>query len=260
MTLSIITVNLNNVHGLRKTMESVLAQTNREYEWIVIDAGSTDGSVDLLKRNTETIDSWVSEPDQGIYSGMNKGILKASGDYLLFLNSGDFFADETIVESFYNLPQHQDFIVGQVIMEGDTAPHPVREPLSLEDEMFRLCISAYPHQATFLRRTLFQKYGLYREDLSISSDWLFSINAIVKGNASVFHWPVTVSVCEKNGISSRFREKLEQERAVLQQENPYFNVLFDFYKNNRDIVSALKSNRIVYSLFRFYFFLYRKFK
>ena len=98
--LSIITVNLNNREGLRKTAESVVSQTYKDYEWIVIDGGSTDGSKELIEQYAEHISYWVSEPDKGIYNAMNKGIRQAHGEYFLFLNSGDSLCDDDIVESF----------------------------------------------------------------------------------------------------------------------------------------------------------------
>ena len=97
MKYSIITVNFNNKEGLRKTIESVIHQTFHDFEFIVIDGGSTDGSADVLKEYHTQIDYWVSEPDGGIYQGMNKGIKKATGDYLNFMNSGDcFFAVDVL--------------------------------------------------------------------------------------------------------------------------------------------------------------------
>src|SRR4051794_24669180 len=86
--LSIITINRNNLSGLRRTLESVLAQTDRGFEYVVIDGGSSDGSQELL-RATVGIDYWISEHDNGIFDAMNKGIATAHGDYLLFINSGD---------------------------------------------------------------------------------------------------------------------------------------------------------------------------
>lgn len=96
MKLSIITINYNNREGLRKTIESVVAQTTREFEYIVIDGGSTDGSVDVIKEFSDYIDYWVSEPDKGIYNAMNKGVKVAHGDYCQFLNSGDWLYDSNV--------------------------------------------------------------------------------------------------------------------------------------------------------------------
>ena len=101
MTLSIITINYNNLEGLKKTIESVCSQTYRDYEWIVIDGGSTDGSRELIEENKSHIHYWVSEPDNGIYHAMNKGIAQAKGDYCQFLNSGDYYiAPNTLQQVF----------------------------------------------------------------------------------------------------------------------------------------------------------------
>ena len=89
MKFSIITINYNNCEGLRRTIESVVNQTCHDFEYIIIDGGSTDGSVDVIKQYADQIDYWVSEPDKGIYNAMNKGVAVAKGEYCLFLNSGD---------------------------------------------------------------------------------------------------------------------------------------------------------------------------
>ena len=86
MLYSIITINFNNCDGLRRTIESVVNQTNDNYEYIVIDGGSTDGSVDVIQKYSDRISYWVSEKDDGIYNAMNKGVRHAHGDYCLFLN------------------------------------------------------------------------------------------------------------------------------------------------------------------------------
>ena len=90
MKLSVITINFNNKEGLAKTIVSVVGQTTRDFEWIIIDGGSTDGSMELIENNSEYISYYVSEPDKGIYNAMNKGIMASHGEYLLFLNSGDY--------------------------------------------------------------------------------------------------------------------------------------------------------------------------
>ena len=98
-SLSIITVNRNNLAGLTRTIESVLGQTDRDFEYLVIDGASSDGSRELLEQ-TPGIDYWVSEPDAGIYEAMNKGLARASGEYLQFINSGDrLFEPDTIRSS-----------------------------------------------------------------------------------------------------------------------------------------------------------------
>ena len=98
MKLSIITINYNNRDGLQKTIDSVVSQTYKNFEWIIIDGGSTDGSKELIEQYQDHCAYWCSEPDKGIYNAMNKGIEKAIGDYSLFLNSGDRLHDDTVID------------------------------------------------------------------------------------------------------------------------------------------------------------------
>src|SRR5574344_588656 len=112
--ISIITVNKDNCAGLKFTIDSVLCQTFKDYEWIVIDAASTDGSVELIKQYQEHISYWVSEPDGGIYAGMNKGILKATGEYILFLNSGDLLVNNEVLQSIVDLSLLGDVVLGKI--------------------------------------------------------------------------------------------------------------------------------------------------
>ena len=113
MTYSIITVNYNNYEGLRRTIKSVVCQTYKDYEYIIIDGGSTDGSAELIRQYTDHLTFWVSEPDKGIYNAMNKGVAHANGEYLNFMNSGDCFYDENVLQT---LKAHldSDIVEGQV--------------------------------------------------------------------------------------------------------------------------------------------------
>ena len=110
MKLSIVTINLNNVAGLHETIISVLNQSSADLEYIIIDGGSTDGSAELIKEYSDRIYYWVSEPDSGIYNAMNKGIRKASGEYLLFLNSGDALASDNIVEEVFRADHNEEIL------------------------------------------------------------------------------------------------------------------------------------------------------
>ncbi len=260
MKVSIITINLNNLRGLRRTMESVLSQTSKGYEWIVIDGGSIDGSAELIKKYVEHITYWVSEPDDGIFNAMNKGIKKASGDYLLFLNSGDCLADSDIIEYLDNCTLNDDFIVGKACSTKDTlALLKQKDNYTTEETIERLSVSAFPHQATFIHRNVFQKYGLYREDKQLASDWYLTICALIKGNATVCFIPRIIAVVEPNGISQRYHSQLYQEREQLLKETPFLYSLMSFYISNKEIVKAIRNNHLFFYLFRIYYYFYRKF-
>lgn len=98
MKFSIITINYNNCEGLEKTIQSVIEQSYKGYEYIVIDGGSTDGSIDIIKKYEPSITFWVSEKDSGIYNAMNKGIRHSTGEYLNFMNSGDTFYEPEVLK------------------------------------------------------------------------------------------------------------------------------------------------------------------
>ena len=117
MKLSIITVNLNNMEGLQKTCDSIISQTFKNFEWIVIDGGSADGSKELIEEYGSNISYWVSEPDKGIYNAMNKGIKVAKGEYLYFLNSGDYLFDSNALSDVFLDNPKEDIVYGFVARE-----------------------------------------------------------------------------------------------------------------------------------------------
>ena len=98
---SIITINYNNKIGLEKTLNSISSQKNKNFEFVIVDGGSTDGSVDLLRKNSKIISKYISEKDSGIYHAMNKGIKMSSGNYLIFINSGDCLVDENVTDEIH---------------------------------------------------------------------------------------------------------------------------------------------------------------
>src|ERR1035437_6305815 len=176
--LSIITVNLNNKNGLQKTISSVLSQTVNFFEFIIIDGASSDGSVELIAQNQNRISFWLSESDSGIYQAMNKGIRVAKGEYFLFLNSGDFLVDKDVLKNVFSFDNSEDVLYGRSYISKEntiinTTPHP--DNLTLEF-FYTQTIS---HQAAFIRRSLFDRFGYYREDLKIYADLDFWIRTII---------------------------------------------------------------------------------
>ena len=127
MTLSIITINYNNLEGLRKTIDSVISQTWHDFEWIIIDGGSTDGSKELIEETAKQLASsdfnplsyWCSEPDKGIYNAMNKGVAVAKGQYCIFMNSGDCFYDKNVVKDIIEANISEDIVTGAIQRDGN---------------------------------------------------------------------------------------------------------------------------------------------
>lgn len=216
--ISIITVNYNNSVGLRKTMQSVVCQNYSNIEYIVIDGGSNDESVDVITLYKEELSFYVSESDGGIYYGMNKGIAHASGDYLLFLNSGDYLISSDSISNAMEKVFNEDIIVFRQ-KYIDSKGHLSKSPKLVKDEVnveFFLT-SVFPHQATFIKRSLFDEIGCYRTDLKIVSDWAFWTNAVVCHNASLKMFDNVLSIMEKGGTSSNL-EKCQNEMMIVVKE------------------------------------------
>jgi glycosyltransferase involved in cell wall biosynthesis len=210
MKFSIITVNYNNSEGLRRTIESVVSQTFRDFEFIVIDGGSTDGSADVLQEYDKDITYWVSERDSGIYNGMNKGISKATGDYLNFMNSGDCFYNNNVLQQVANQLTDADIIVGRDyhFNEAKQQGHASIQPGRVT--MMHFFVATLDHQSSFIKRELF-KDSPYREDYRLVSDWIFFTEKVVSEGKQVQFIPVIVCRREEGGISEQQWERNRKE-------------------------------------------------
>lgn len=223
MKLSIITVNFNNLRGLYYTIESVINQTFIDYEYIIIDGGSTDGSVDVIKKYEDKITYWVSEPDRGIYNAMNKGILHTNGEYLMFLNSGDWLVDENILLKVFASKSNADILYGDIFEVNQTGSQKLRQ--SLPSELITLASfnsnkgATIQHPASFIRRSLFEN-NLYDESYSIVADIKFWIERIILQNLSVEYIQLVITNFSLDGISSNptYYSKTIKERSRIFKE------------------------------------------
>jgi len=218
MRLSVITINYNDKGGLLKTVKSVLSQTAREsIEFIVIDGGSNDGSIDVIDEYKDQIDYWVSEPDKGIYNAMNKGVAAAHGDYCNFMNSGDVFHDEHVVEKVIDHGITADIVCGNTTTVEEKPWHIVP---AKEITMETLFNGAINHQSAFIKTSLMKKYG-YDESLKIVADRKFFIQALVFGNSTYETIDVDVADYDVEGLSSRNRDASKKEfEKVLSEMLP----------------------------------------
>lgn len=221
--LSVITVNLNNAEGLRKTIVSVAEQTFTDFEFIIIDGASTDGSVEIIEQYNDKINYWTSETDNGVYSAMNKGILQAKGDYCLFLNSGDFLNNSNILACIFNQNITEDIISGAVQTYSLTEVEKSKvfnrfegQELTFSDLYF----SPLNHQATFIRRELFQKYGMYDEKYKVISDWIFLVKTLVFENVSYRYLQNIISNIDVNGLSSDPSNYIFERKAAIKELLP----------------------------------------
>jgi glycosyltransferase involved in cell wall biosynthesis len=215
MKLSIITVNLNNCEGLQRTIDSVVCQTFRDFEWIVIDGGSTDGSKELIERYADHFAYWVSEPDKGIYNAMNKGIKVAKGDYLQFLNSGDCLKDSTTLSNVFSCSPVGDIIYGDcAVRVSATEQQEIHYKPTFSLKL--LLDGSINHQSSFIKRELLLDEP-YDESLRIVSDRKFFIRKALEGKSFV-HINRTISTFDINGISTTQAELLQKENNKVTQE------------------------------------------
>ncbi|SFF15561.1 glycosyltransferase family 2 protein [Flavobacterium xueshanense] len=244
--LSIITINYNNLLGLQKTVESVTCQIWQEFEYIVIDGGSTDGSATYLESQTDKITHWVSEPDKGIYNAMNKGIAKASGEYLLFLNSGDHFINSLSLQKVQKHLINDGVIYFNIDVIDNGSSYVLENPTVMS---FSYLHNNLPcHQCTFIHQSVFKRVGYYDESLKIVADWKLLIQAILKHNVAYRKVDAVFSTFYKDGISSLPENQsiIEAERArVLQEEFPVLmNDLNEYFVLERIIRNIRKSRKI----------------
>lgn len=233
-TLSIITINYNDASGLQKTMDSVINQSYTDIEYIVIDGGSVDASVEVIESYENVRLQWVSEPDSGIYNAMNKGIDRANGDYLLFLNSGDFLMSNTILETV--IPKLDDsfsFISCNLLLDGEVKrvrEHPEQISFSY------LVSNALSHPSTFIKKEMFVKHGMYNEDNKIVSDWEFFFKTLGLNGESFQKINETLTVFDMEGISSSIDSvKLitaEKEAVYKKYLSAVYTSEFDVYNFN----------------------------
>lgn len=254
MKLSIITINLNNKVGLQKTIDSVIAQTHKDFEWIIIDGGSIDGSVELIKETSQHLNYWISEPDNGIYNAMNKGIQASSGEYLLFLNSGDYLCNEDVLCDVVPSLKGKDYYIGSVKFGSEK----YAVEISNYDDLVFYAVRFLPHQGTFMHRKVFDNYGLYDENLRIVGDWVFFYKSIIFGKIEAETLPFIISVCELGGVSMRESAKAKIEVDIARQQNQGVYTLARFYKENYEKITALNDSRWMYFIFRVCYWIYRK--
>ncbi len=253
--LSIITVNRNNAGGLKKTIASVICQTFTDFEFIIIDGASDDDSVGIINEHSDHISYWVSEPDKGTYQAMNKGIHVATGEYCLFLNSGDYLTGSRILEQLFRLSPSADIVSGNVLkIRKNNKYRLVKSPEKVS--LHKLCIHSLPHQATLIRRSLFEISGYYSETYRIASDWEFFLKALILGSKSYMHVELDVSFFSIGGISSnRDNYNLSREESfdVLKKLFPTLAddlmEYRDFYNSNTGrMLSLIKKKKRLYRL------------
>lgn len=173
--ISVITVVFNGEKFLERTIHSVISQCYDNVEYIIIDGGSTDLSLDIIKKYEEFVDYWVSESDNGIYDAMNKGIKLSSGQLLNHLNSGDSYTSEHVLCKVYSDYKEKGWpwcYGKQNLLNADGSLKGITDPPYFSEILLKIT-NFVPHQTVFIERQVFEEYGYFDTDIKLSSDYLF---------------------------------------------------------------------------------------
>ena len=220
MKISIITITYNSEETLEDTIKSVVSQNYKDIEYIIIDGGSTDGTMAIVNKYKEQISIIVSEPDKGIYDAMNKGVEKATGDLVGILNSDDFYVNDNVISSIAEKIGNNDGIYADLVYVG-------REDT---DKIIRYWKSkAYkegsflkgwmpPHPTFFIRKKIYDKYGTYNLSLKSAADYELMLRLIHKEKISITYLPQIITKMRVGGqsnasLSNRFKANKEDRMA-----------------------------------------------
>jgi glycosyltransferase involved in cell wall biosynthesis len=214
MKISIITVCYNEAATIEKTLESIFSQTYKNIESIVIDGGSTDGTLDIIEKYKDKIAYFVSEPDEGIYNAMNKGIKASVGEVLYFLNGNDTLYSNDVLETVANTFKkgNYDFVYSDI-----NVIYPDKNTIKKHNKginYHRLLSLQICHQAVFYKKTLFDKFGLYDENFFIAADHDFNMKIWTNRKTKTFYLNKTLANFDKTGFSSDKKNK-----KILKIEN-----------------------------------------
>lgn len=259
MTLSIITINYNNAQGLEKTLNSVLFQTDTQFEHVIVDGDSTDNAVEIIKQYEKDATArgikvtWVSEKDKGIYNAMNKGIKMATGEYIQILNSGDCLAANSVVADMFNALKEKEYpeiLYGNMLKTVDWKTYQ-RDNCGANSEytpnsFLYFYNGTLNHDCAYIKRSLFDQFGYYNENMKICSDWEWYVRAIVLGTVSPVYVNIDVTIFDMNGVSEsagKNKHIIKQERseylvsafpkAVINDYNKYAFVLLQYQRLKR---------------------------
>jgi glycosyltransferase involved in cell wall biosynthesis len=251
MRLTVITINRNNALGLEKTLQSVASQTFQEFEYVVVDGNSTDGSVEVIKKYESQFAhlKWVSEPDTGIYNAMNKGVRMATGEYVQILNSADCLAAPDVMERMLaalRITGNPSILYGNMIKCYPDGRRMIDKCFAGQEiTMLGMYTGTLNHDPVYIHRDLFEKYGYYDESLKICSDWKWFLQAIVLGDEKPQYVDMDVTLFDMTGISenAKWKERIRKERQEVLENSFPAPCLRDYERYSCDIYMMRRIHR-----------------
>lgn len=249
MKFSVITVNYNDAKGLENTIKSVVQQDYPNLEYIIIDGQSTDTSVALIEAYDSQIAYWVSELDNGIYDAMNKGIDKATGDYLIFMNAGDTFYKHSVLSAIAQLAPDEDFVYGDAMLQFIDG-RKKRKKHASELDLIHCIKDTITHQVIFHKRTLFENHR-YNLDYTLIADWVFYTEQVVFHKKKGRYIDMVIANFKTNGSSNNGPLiKAERAQFIQSQFSEAFYQLYKAFLGEYQRHKQLRAHPIVRQMFR----------
>ena len=252
MKVSIITVVWNNKETIKDAIDSVLNQTYKDIEYIIVDGASTDGTIDIVNSYKDKISKFISEKDNGLYDAMNKGIQLSNGDIIGMLNSDDFFIDEFVIENVIKEFEAKD-------VDSVYADLVYVNPGNL-DKVVRFYDSSYfspgkfaygwmpAHPTFFVKKEIYERYGVFRTDLKIGADFDILVRFLYIYNISFSYMREVLVKMRTGGVSTSFNSiwinNIEQLR-VCRDHNIDTNIFKILLKYPRKILGIFKAKKII---------------
>ena len=248
LKISVITVCKNAEETICETIKSVVYQSYKNIEYIIIDGGSRDKTVSMINKYRSRISYFVSKPDAGIYDAMNKGIKRASGEYCLFMNANDEFYDLKTLDKLASeiLKTSADIVFGDMIVFNPLTEKSFYMKYREIDKSF-LYYDNIPHQSSVFRTDLFQRYGMYDNSYSIMGDYEWLLRAFATSKISIYYANFPVARFSIGGVST---SQILSKKRRLERENirrQYFSSKERFlYRMNP--FNAVRKIRMYYNL------------
>jgi len=253
---------------LGQTIQSVISQTYYDFEYVIVDGASTDGSVEIIHRFASKFGDrlkWISEPDKGIYNAMNKGIRMSTGEYIMILNSSDIIVAPTVIEDMIaalNRCGGTEILLGNIVKKvkkrksWKKGQKKTLVPQAIDSSMYTFYRGTIPHDAAFIRRDVFEKFGYYDEGLKICSDWKLFLKAIALGGITPLHVDLDMVLFDMSGISEsggKNRALIQQERRAYLEEIIPPSILkdYDLYGNDINMMRRLHRFPLAFKAVRF---------
>lgn len=244
MKISIITVCFNAQDTIEETLINIANQSYKNFEHIVIDGASTDRTIKIINKYKDNISNFLSEPDNGIYDAMNKGIKLATGDFIFFLNANDVLYDENVLKNVAEiLDKNPDakFLFGDVNNISEDKKTSVIQSYDKVKNVFYFINGNICHQSIFYHRSLFDEFGHYSNQFKIYADWDFNIKCLVENKVEAIHLPITISNFQFGGmctnIDNRKLFKLEND-ILIKKHFPKYRFLI---KTDRFLMKNFKT-------------------